>query len=564
MASHDEAVTASDKDLEKGTTPNLSSEKGTNSDIEDVSQDLRAASIEEEKEEPLQQTKSRSSSRPSLSKLRSRASSRKSKKDADIVREIYPETDLDKGLVGWDGQDDPLHPRNYPDRRKWMVLGFVSGITFLSPLSSSVVAPGISFMDADFHNTSSILSTFTVSIFIFGFAIGPLVLSPLSEIYGRLIVMNIANACLTIWQLGCALSPNIGAVIAFRFLGGLGGSACLAIGGGVIADLFPIQQRGLANAMFVVGPLFGPVIGPIIGGFIAQRAGWRWVYWVLLMACGSLSVGFFLVGKETNASVLIRRKTNKLIKETGRTDLKSAYDANKSPQELKVIPVLATGIARPFRMIFSSPILPLLALYVSFAFGLVYLIFTTVTGLFIKQYGWSPELCGLSYLGVGLGFMSGMVVVAKTSDPTVIRLTKAAGGKYAPEMRLATCLYFALFIPISFFWYGWSAEKKAHWIVPILGLLPFGFGTMGIFAAIQTYFIDAAGVYAASAMAGLTFFRCLFAAFLPLAAPKMYATLGLGWGNSLLGFVALGLIPVPAIIYRVGGRIREKYPIKIT
>lgn len=138
------------------------------------------------------------------------------------------------------------------------------------------------------------------------------------------------------------------------------------------------------------------------------------------------------------------------------------------------------------------------------------------------------ELIVPSSLGVGLGFMSGMAVVAKTSDPTVIRLTKANNGVYAPEMRLAPCLFFAFFIPISFFWYGWSAEKKTHWIVPILGLLPFGFGTMGIFAAIQTYFIDAAGVYAASAMAGLTAIRCLFAAFLPLAGPKMYASLGLG------------------------------------
>jgi hypothetical protein len=133
--------------------------------------------------------------------------------------------------------------------------------------------------------------------------------------------------------------------------------------------------------------------------------------------------------------------------------------------------------------------------------------------------------------------MIGMGVVAKTSDPTVIRLTKAAGGVYAPEMRLASCLFYAFFIPISFFWYGWSAEKKTHWIVPILGLLPFGFGAMGIFAAIQTYFIDAAGIYAASAMAGLTAIRCLFAAFLPLVAPTMYARLGLGYVfSSLLWF----------------------------
>jgi hypothetical protein len=86
---------------------------------------------------------------------------------------------------------------------------------------------------------------------------------------------------------------------------------------------------------------------------------------------------------------------------------------------------------------------------------------------------------------------------------------------------------------------------------------------MGIFAPIQTYLIDAFPEYAASAVAALTAFRCLFAAFLPLAGPSMYASVGLGWGNSLLGFVALALIPAPALIYKYGGMIRKKYPIKL-
>ncbi len=331
----------------------------------------------------------------------------------------------------------------------------------------------------------------------------------------------------------------------------------------MIADLFPIEQRGLAQAMFVMGPLLGPVSGPIIGGFIAERAGWRWVYWVLLIACGVFSIGFLIVSKETNASVLIRTKTKRLRQETGREDLQSAYDADKDPVTLKTRAVLKRGIIRPFRMLFLSPILPILALYMSFVFSLIYLIFTTVTELFISVYHWDTELAGLAYLGVGLGFMIGMVVVAKTSDSTVVRLTKANNGIYQPEMRLATCLFYSFFIPISFFWYGWSADKHAHWIVPILGLLPFGFGTIGIFTAVQTYFIDASGQYAASAMAGLTATRCLFAGLLPLAGPYMYASLGLGWGNSLLGFIALGLIPAPALIYRYGGKIREKYPIRL-
>ncbi|KAB8301523.1 hypothetical protein EYC80_003372 [Monilinia laxa] len=478
-------------------------------------------------------------------------------------KEVFPEMDLEKDLVGWAGQDDPAHPRNLPNKKKWLMLASVSLITFLSPLSSSIVAPGITLMNKEFGNTSDILDTFVVSMFIFGFAAGPLILSPLSEIYGRQPILMYCNFLLTIWQLACALAPNIHLLILFRFFAGLGGSACLAIGGGVVADLFPIQERGKAQAMFVMGPLFGPVLGPVIGGFISQRAGWRWVYWVLLIACACLSVFYVIVGKETSASVLIRRKTIALRQETGNPNLISAYDAKKPAAALKFKAVLLTGIARPFRMMFSSPILPLLALWMSFIFGLIYLLLTSIVMVFENVYGFSVEIASLAYLGLGLGFFLGMFTVAKTSDPTIISLTKKNNGVYQPEFRLRNGLFFAFFIPGSFFWYGWSAYYHVHWIVPILGLIPFGFGTMGVFAGIQTYYIDTGKQYAASAMAGLTAIRCLFAAFLPLAGQPLYNNLGLGWGNSVLGFIGLGLIPAPFFIYKYGGWLRERYPVRI-
>jgi hypothetical protein len=153
--------------------------------------------------------------------------------------------------------------------------------------------------------------------------------------------------------------------------------------------------------------------------------------------------------------------------------------------------------------------------------------------------------------------------VVKISDVTVIRMTKANNGVFEPEMRLPACIFFACFIPITFFWYGWSADKRTHWIVPIIGLIPFAFGMIGIYIPIQTYMIDAFSTYAASAVATLTICRSLCGAFLPLAGPKMYAALGLGWGNSVLGFIAISLIPVPLLIYKFGGSIRKNHPVKL-
>ncbi|KAJ5671163.1 MFS general substrate transporter [Penicillium longicatenatum] len=250
--------------------------------------------------------------------------------------------------------------RNFQERKKWLILALVSFVTFLSPLASSIPAPGIELMDEQFGVTSTILSALAVSIFVLGFAVGPLIMSPLSETYGRQIVLNVSNFLLSIWQIGCALSPNMASLIVFRFLAGLGGSACLAVGGGIIADLFPLQQRGQANALFTTGPLFGPVIGPIIGGFIAQRAGWRWVYWFLLIACGLVTVVNWTIGQETNPKVLIQRKTEKLQEELQRTDLQSVYTA-KNP--LSPYTLLIQSVTRPIRILFDSVILLLLALF---------------------------------------------------------------------------------------------------------------------------------------------------------------------------------------------------------
>jgi hypothetical protein len=97
--------------------------------------------------------------------------SRKSTRKTKLAPEVFPLMDLDNGLVGWDSQDDPTNPRNFQESRKWFILGLVSAITFLSPLASSIFAPGVTFVNKEFGNTSAILSAFSVSVFILGFSV---------------------------------------------------------------------------------------------------------------------------------------------------------------------------------------------------------------------------------------------------------------------------------------------------------------------------------------------------------------------------------------------------------
>lgn len=86
----------------------------------------------------------------------------------------YPETDLDRGIVGWDGQNDPHNPQNFPSARKWGLLGLMSAITFVSPLASSMFSPSVSYVAADLGVTNETLLSFSISIFLLGYAVSTL------------------------------------------------------------------------------------------------------------------------------------------------------------------------------------------------------------------------------------------------------------------------------------------------------------------------------------------------------------------------------------------------------
>lgn len=134
----------------------------------------------------------------------------------------------------WNGPDDPENPKNWPMRKKWVATLVVSAFTFISPVSSSMVAPALGTMADQFGITSSVESQMMLSIFVLAYAIGPLFFGPLSESFGRWPVLLLSNLFYLAWNLGCGFSQNAPEMLVFRFLSGIGGSAPLAVGGGVL------------------------------------------------------------------------------------------------------------------------------------------------------------------------------------------------------------------------------------------------------------------------------------------------------------------------------------------
>lgn len=161
----------------------------------------------------------------------------------------------DPNVVFWDGPDDKANPKNWPMWRKWCTILIVSMITMVIALASSACSPGVPDIMDEFHEHSTVLSGFIVSVYVLGFAVGPLIIAPMSEMYGRLPLYHIAGIAFTVFNIGCAASQNLTQLIILRFFTGCFGSAPLALGGGTVADLMPPELRANALSIWMLGPV---------------------------------------------------------------------------------------------------------------------------------------------------------------------------------------------------------------------------------------------------------------------------------------------------------------------
>lgn len=167
------------------------------------------------------------------------------------------DTSKDPNIVDWDGPRDPSNPRNWTTKAKLANTSLVIVLTLLTPLASSMFAPGVPQVLRDFNTSAATIAEFVVSIYILGFAVGPLIISPLSEIYGRYPVYVACNIMFLIFTIACAVADSMSQLIVFRFFAGLFGVCPVTLGGASISDLIEQEKRGLSMSLFGMGPLLG-------------------------------------------------------------------------------------------------------------------------------------------------------------------------------------------------------------------------------------------------------------------------------------------------------------------
>lgn len=346
----------------------------------------------------------------------------------------------------------------------------------------------------------------------------------------------------------------------FQFGGGAS-SVSINIVGGSISDVWKGDKaRSLPMSLFGFTSVAGIALGPFVGSVIVQinrTDPWRWIFYIQIIYNAALIPLFWFILKETRADVILARRAKKLRKETGQ-DVYAESELERQSTWMQ----LRLSFQRPAGMLVSEPVVIFFTLWVSFAWGVLFLFFSSVVQTFQAAYGFDTLQTGLVQLAISAGAVIA-TIINPAQDWAYLRSAsrnKERPGKPIPEARLYSSIPGTVLFAAGLFWYGWTCRSGIHWIVPTCGIACVGVGIYTIYLGVVNYLTDAYEKYAASALSAASMGRNTFGAFLPLAAQPLFATLGFGWAGSLLGFVGLAMVAIPIVLLFEGHSIRASSP----
>jgi MFS family permease len=155
-------------------------------------------------------------------------------------------------MVQWE-PNDAENPLNWSTLKKTLILGLLMMLVINSTMGTALPSNAMTAIGEEFGVSSPQKKTLPISVFMIGFMSGPVIWGPLSEQYGRRVVIVFAFVAFVLWTMACALSPNFDALIVFRFFVGVFSSAPVAVVPGIVADMHDDpRDRGRAMAWFMV------------------------------------------------------------------------------------------------------------------------------------------------------------------------------------------------------------------------------------------------------------------------------------------------------------------------
>jgi DHA1 family multidrug resistance protein-like MFS transporter len=331
------------------------------------------------------------------------------------------------------------------------------------------------------------VSVLSSTLYIVGYASGPLVWAPLSELKGRRLGIIIAMFGFGVFNTAVAVSKDIQTLMICRFFCGIFGSSPLAVVAAVFSDIYNNRTRGIAIACFSSTVFLGPLVAPFIGGFINMSyLGWRWTAYIpAIMGYAAFLMNLFFL-KESYPPVVLVEKAAELRRRTKNWGI----HAKQEEIEVDFRELMVNNFSRPLRLLFGEPLIMAVTIYLSFIYGLLYCFLTAYTVVFRGVYGMNAGVSGLPLFGMVVGLFIAAAYIIISSKGYIKKLDKN-GGVPVPEWRCPPVIVGGALFAAGLFWFGWTGfSGTVHWIVPTLSGLFTGFGLLIIFIQLFNYLID--------------------------------------------------------------------------
>ncbi|BGP42886.1 hypothetical protein JCM10449v2_006898 [Rhodotorula kratochvilovae] len=492
-------------------------------------------------------------------------------------------------------EDDP---RQWSEGRKNAVLATIAFTAIGGNITGSIYFPAIESLQNDLNTTDDLVAA-SVSLFIAGQGVFPMVWSAISEVSGRKYCYISSMVIYVVGTVVCSQAPSMGVFLAGRVLQSLGGSAALSLGGGTLADMYDVHERGTKFGIYYACPLLGPAIGPIIGGGVTAASN------CFLLAYGGVCflLALWLPDTFRKERSLAWRKARDRAHIHVRVDPEVARTAGqRAAEEGAVTAAASEKLLREARLSGFSPLVEartalsgrsgdvqvkislrdlnpfaavgdivrqpanlLVLLYSGIIFASQYAInFTSTRTFAADSWDYAPIGVGLVLLSFGMGNVLGSVCGGRYSDYVLARLRAKNGGVPEPEMRIRSTYPVLAVLPCLYVVYGWLVYYEVHVAGPVVVLFFLGAAIMVIYSSTLAYIVDANPGRSTSTMACNSLFRGLLACAASQAAEPILDKVGngcfySGWGILLLLFsAALILVVLRAGAWRAAHRAKEQ------
>ncbi|KAI9781779.1 MAG: hypothetical protein M1839_005772 [Geoglossum umbratile] len=427
------------------------------------------------------------------------------------------------------GSDAPPYSAFSKPQRRWIIIT-ISIAAMFSGLSSFIYYPAITPLSKTLK-TSIELINLTVTSYMIIAGVAPSITGDMADQSGRRPVYIASFALYFASNIGLALQSSYPALLVLRMLQSAGSSGMFAVAFGVVADVAPPAERGSRVGIlmglwvccsFVLG--YGltiasstnaaPSLGPVLGGALAQRLGWRWVFWFLTIVSGLNFLGFVLFFPETlrklvgNGSIpakgvnrtvvsVLRRRASlppNAVQQTGKREL-------QMPNPMASLKVLFDR-----NTIFT--------IFIGSAFYMLTMsLAASLSVLFIDLYGLNELEAGLAYLPSGIGGLVGSQVSGKLLDRDYRITAKQIGfeinrksgddlARYPIEKaRLRSTSIFIAINVATVVGYGWALKARNHIAVPLVLQFITGVTRTSIFTVCESGFIQLSTITAPEILA---------------------------------------------------------------